>query len=61
MNGESRRFVKTHLGEGEVVCDRCNCLAKKEECTEIRSPLSNHIYHVHKKGCASEGKVDESR
>lgn len=52
---ERRRVVETHLGEGDVVCDNCNRLAKRDEVCEIRDPTSPLVLHQHKNGCIRGG------
>jgi len=47
---DRRIFVRraTNLGEGDVVCDACGKMAKREspEIVEVRTP-SGHILHYH--------------
>jgi ribosomal protein S26 len=39
------RFVKTHLGEGDVACDKCGRLVKRGEAIEIWPITSDRIAH----------------
>lgn len=49
--GEERKLVKTYLDEGDVLCDKCGKLSKREDAIEIRDPLSTVIIHQHKGKC----------
>jgi hypothetical protein len=50
------KFRKTHLGEDEVICDKCMQLARRSEVDEIRDPTSSLILHQHKKRCEDADK-----
>lgn len=50
------KIMKTFLDEGDIVCDRCGRLAKRDEVVEVRDPTSTIVLHQHKMRCEDADK-----
>jgi len=56
MKKNKEKIMKTFLDEGDIICDICGRLAKKDEVIEVRDPTSTIVLHQHKERCKDAGK-----
>jgi len=53
---KEKKFSKTYLDEGDILCDRCNRKARRDDVIEIRDPTSSLVLHEHRKRCEDADK-----